>query len=181
MAKQIRLNFSTLIVLLILISLIVFLQVKLILPDFQVSLLIILAGIAFWQGEEFLALLTALTGLWTLFLLYNLELQPLILMMILAGSLLAWLTFWQYHHLLLSAMIGVLTAQAVGFFAYWIDFNQPLDKAILLTILTYLMWNFSGDGREPDGSSLISHCAMAVLLSGLVLVTMKPILDMTLH
>ncbi len=155
----------------------------------------VLAAFAMWQfiqqkSIDILALLLTYLGMFILYSLYRLESLPISGLMILSAILVIMLTAWQMHGQFAKAVLwrhayisGLLAAQITAFFAYWIIYDDVLGKAILTTLMFYVIWGLlECDAQgELKWSAIRGYLSLALLLTVVVLVTMKPSLGGALH
>lgn len=159
---------------------------------YAVVILFCAALVHFWRTRtgDFASLLSAVLSMWLLYSLYRAESLSLYWMMVLAGLLAAYLTFWQGmgrfsketlgRH---AYLVGILTAQTVIFFAYWSIYDDTLGKAILSTLILYVVWGCldAADRGTFNWKTVASFGSLALLLAILVLATMNPVVGLRVH
>lgn len=154
-----------------------------------------LSVVALWQlirkrNIDLVSLLILALGLFALLSLNKAETLSIVPLMVAAGVMAAVLTLWQGHarfpqNLLMrhAYIVGLVCAEAVAFLAYWIAFDDLLAKAMLVTVMVYVLWGMIelSFRRELTLRASGSYLAVALLLASLVLATMKVIPVITIH
>jgi len=149
----------------------------------------VLSGAAVWQlaykrNIDMVTLLLAVLGMFILYSLQRSEVLPVILLMIFAGLLAGLLTLWQGHHQFDKTvlwrhayLIGFVTAQFSALLTYWIIYDDVLAKAVITTVSLYVWWGLLECAAENRLELRVyrGYIMMALLLIGLVLVTIRPI------
>lgn len=160
--------------------------------NYIAMMLSIISIAQYWivKKSDLAALIIQALGFWVIFSLYSAENLAFILMMVLAFVLSFFLTYWQGlekftpNLLLRHAYIsGLVSLQVVAFMAFWNIYDDNFGKAILSTVILYLVWGVL-DGvfrKKPIWKLALSYGIVSLLLAVIVIATMNPVVGTRIH
>ncbi|GEM_PF-6348877 len=157
--------------------------------------LVAFALLAVWQlawqkSIDILALLLTYLSVFVLFSLHRAEVLSTLQLISLTTGIAVILTLWQGFQRFPKGvlarhvyLVGIMAAEITAFFAYWFIFDDVSAKALLSTFLLYILWGFlEADSHDEFTLQHVKgYLALGLLLTVVVLVTMKPALFGGLH
>lgn len=149
-----------------------------------------LAHFFYFKVKDFVALLIVFLTYWAVLSEYHNDYISLIFAAGVIAVIVAFVILWQekdrflYPTLVRHAyLVALLCGESMLFLAYWIVYDNDLGKALIASLLYYVMVgvvDYSHSSRLT-WRTLTSLTIIVLLLGALVLVTMDPVISLRVH